>query len=52
MFGCCLLLKIIFKCVNSTVELNFKVRFVEICTCGSCEQCTELTEIHQTQGDK
>ena len=36
--------KIIFKCVNSIVGLNFKVVFAEKSTCGSCEQCTRPTK--------
>ena len=32
--------KIIFKCVNSIVGLNFKVVFAEKSTRGSREQCT------------
>ena len=35
-----ILSKIIFKCVNSTVESSFKAKFVEFRTCGSCEQYT------------
>ena len=33
--------KIIFKCVNNTVRLNFKVVFKKKNTCESCEQCME-----------
>ena len=36
--------KIIFKWVNSTVGPNFKEKFVEICTCGSHEQCMGPTQ--------
>ena len=35
--------KIIFKCVNSTVGPSFNIVFGEKSTCGSYEQCTELT---------
>ena len=33
--------KIIFKCVNSTMNPSFKVKFVFFHTCGSCKQCTD-----------
>ena len=36
--------KIILKCVNNTVGPNFKEKFVEICTCWSCEQCMRPTQ--------
>ena len=36
--------KIIFKCVNSAVRLNFKEKFVEIRNFESHEQCTEPTQ--------
>ena len=38
--------KIIFKCVNSAVRLNFKVDFTKIRTCESREQCTGFTQIN------
>jgi len=37
--------KIIFKYVNSTVELNFNENFVEQSTCRSSKQCTGPTKL-------
>ena len=37
--------KIIFKCVNSAVESNFKENFVEKSTYGSYKQCIEPIEL-------
>ena len=30
--------------MNSAMRPNFKEKFAEICTCGSCEQCTGSIE--------